>query len=188
MARIDRVGDTTGGQAAGFGLAVGAPLAVVALAYGLFLISDRALYIGPLDRATFGWVVVFPIWVVAPFAGGLAWQRLTTRASALAAIVFGAIVSIVAAILFWQAVAHPGCEYGAVRSPTDWVLPSLFIGLTLGSGLAVSGSVAVTQLRGGHPWRALVLSAGVELVLVFAAIFVLSLIVMTGGCQRPPAL
>ena len=34
------------------------PLVGVALAYGLWWISDRLLYIGPLDRATFGWLVV----------------------------------------------------------------------------------------------------------------------------------
>ncbi|MBA2373099.1 MAG: hypothetical protein H0V74_02700, partial [Chloroflexi bacterium] len=36
------------------------PLALVALAYALWWLSDRLGYIGPLDRAAFGWAVVIP--------------------------------------------------------------------------------------------------------------------------------
>lgn len=43
-------------------------------------ISERLFYIGPLDRATFGWVVVIPVWISAPIVAGFAWPLLPQRA------------------------------------------------------------------------------------------------------------
>lgn len=188
MARItvDPVGRPTGGPAVRLGLGVAIPLAIIALTYGLWWISDRLLYIGPLDRAAFGWAVVLPAWLSAPIAAGLAWRRLTSRSTLVAAVVLGVVVSSVAAFLFWQAVAHPDCEFGAVRLPIDFVLPSLFLGMVIGAGPAVGGLIAVPLVRGGHPWRAAVLSAGTELVLVFVAMLAATAVLLGPGCQRPP--
>ena len=47
------------------------PLAVAGIAYLLWWISDRLLYVGPLDRAALGWVVVIPTWIAAPAVAGL---------------------------------------------------------------------------------------------------------------------
>ncbi len=59
--------------------AVLVPLALVGLAYVLWWISDRLLYVGPLDRAAFGWVVVVPVWIAAPVAAGFVWRTLDRR-------------------------------------------------------------------------------------------------------------
>ena len=77
--------------------AASTPLLVVGLAGTLWFISDRLLYIGPLDRATFGWLVVVPIWAAAPAAAGYAWRRLAVGAQARAAIIGGLLVGGVAA-------------------------------------------------------------------------------------------
>jgi hypothetical protein len=52
-------------------LAIVAPLVVVDVAYLLWAVSDRLLYVGPLDRATFGWLVVVPVWLAAPIAAAI---------------------------------------------------------------------------------------------------------------------
>lgn len=129
------------------------PLAVVALAYAVWVISDRLGYIGPFDRALLGWAVVIPLWVGAPVAAGFAWRGLTRGGSRLAALVLGAAVSGTAAVLFWQAAAYPNCEFGAVRAPNDWVLPSLFLGVVIGGGLAVSGLLASSVQQRGRGGR-----------------------------------
>ena len=167
-------------------MAVAAPLAVVGLAYALWWISDRLLYVGPLDRAAFGWAVVIPVWLSTPVVAGFAWHGLTRRDSRVAALVVGAVISGVTAILFWQAVAYPPCEYGATHTPGDWVLPSIVLGVVVGGGLAASGLLATSQVRSGHPWRAAILGAGAELGMVFVAILVASAVLIGTACQRPP--
>jgi hypothetical protein len=165
---------------------VAAPLGVIALAYGLWWISDRLLYIGPLDRATFGWAVVIPIWLLAPFVAALAWRSLSSRTTMQAAVLFGAIVTGVSALLFWRAVAFLDCENGAIRTPTEWVVPSLVLGAVIGGGVAISGLVAVRILKGGHPWWALVAGATTSFAMFWVAVAVFATVASGPGCQRPP--
>ena len=111
---------------------------------------------------------------------------LPQRGAILAAVLVGSAICGIAATLFWRAVAYPDCAYGAVRTPNDWIVPSLALGLVIGGGVAVSGLVASKFVREGRPWRAVVLAAGSEVVMVFAAIVVGGLMLMGPGCQRPP--
>jgi hypothetical protein len=170
-----------------FALGVAVPLALVALAYAQWWISDRLLYVGPLDRATFGWAVVIPVWLAAPVAAGFAWRGLGSRTRNAAALVLGLVVAFVAAALFWQSVAYPNCEYGATHTPAEWILPSLVLGAVIGGGLVASALVTSAVGRQGRPWFAVVVGAGVELVLVFAAIVTAGIMLAGPGCQRPPA-
>lgn len=167
-------------------LGVAAPLAVVALAYGLWSVSDRALTIGPLDRAAFGWAVVGPIWALAPVAAGFAWQRLTARATAMAATALGLIVGAVATALVWSAVVHPNCEFGAARTPIEMVAPSIFVGLVIGAGLGGAGLLSAAHLRGGRPWWAVAVGAGSGLAVIFAAVLAAATVLLGPACQRPP--
>jgi hypothetical protein len=89
-------------------------------------------------------------------------------------------------VLFWQSVAYPNCEYGATHTPAEWILPSLVLGAVIGAGLAISALVTAAVVRQGHPWLAVVLGAGSELVLVFAAILTAGILLAGPGCQRPP--
>lgn len=184
-ATVEPVGDPTGRPVVSFALGVAVPLAVVALAYAMWWLSDRLLYIGPLDRAAFGWAVVIPLWVSTPIAAGFVWHRLNLRGRTLAASVVGAVVSAVATVLLWRSAAYATCEFGATRASIDWVLPSLLVGVVIGGGLAVSGLLAATLVRRVRPWRAAVLGAGTDVVLVFAAILA-GAVLMGPGCQRPP--
>lgn len=168
-----------------FVLGVAVPLAVASLSYVLWWISDRLLYVGPLDRAAFGWIVVIPLWVAAPVAGGIAWRRLTPWSSALAATVVGAAISAAAALAMWQIVAFPACETGNIHKPDDWVVPSLWFGLVVGGGLAISGLIASKFARAGRPWLAIVVAAATEVVMIGAAILVGGAMFMGPHCQRP---
>lgn len=166
-------------------LAVVAPLLVVGLASVLWLISDRLLYIGPLDRATFGWSVVVPIWAAAPLVAGFAWLRLSPRARMLAAVTCGLVVGGAVTVLLWQDVAFPDCQYGPVRGPIEWLLPAITLGTVIGGGFGLSGLIASTQVRAGHPWLALVFGAATQVGVGFVAI-ALAFVLSAGGiCLRP---
>lgn len=167
-------------------LGVAAPLAVSALAYALWSVSDRLLSIGPLDRSAFGWAVVVPVWALAPVAAAIAWRRLTPHAIAVAAGALGLGVSGVAAALLWSSLAFPNCQFGAIRGPGELVAPSVIVGLVIGFGLSAAGLVSTRLLRGGHPWWAIAAGAGSGLALVFVALFAAALVLLGPTCQRPP--
>lgn len=171
----------------GFLLAVAVPLALAALVYALWWISDRLLTVGPLDRAAFGWAVVMPTWIVAPVAAGFAWRRLSPRGGILAAALVGLAISGIAAALFWLSVAHPNCSTGDIHTPGDWILPSLALGLAIGVGFAISGLIATSFLREGHRLRAVLLGGGAEVVMVSVAIAMAGVVLVLSGpaCQRP---
>ena len=163
-----------------------APLAGVALAYALWWISDRLLYVGPLDRATFGWLVVVPVWSLTPVLAAFAWRRLNPGQTVAVAAAVGLVLSASAALLFWLAAAAPNCQFGAVRSPAEWVVPSLIIGLVIGGGFAAACLGTTAVARRARWWAVLAIGAGSAFALVFLAILVATPFLLSGGCQRPP--
>ncbi len=167
-------------------IAAAAPLAGVALVYLLWWISDRLLYIGPLDRATVGWLVVVPVWALTPTIAAYAWRPLNAGQTAAAAGGVGLFTTAFATFLFWLASASPGCQFGAVRSPAQWIIPSLIVGVVIGGGFATTCFGTVAMLRGGRWWSALLVGALSAVTLVFLAILVAAPFIMSGGCQRPP--
>ncbi len=161
------------------------PLAVAATACALWWISDRLLYVGPLDRAAFGWVVVIPTWIAAPLVAGLVWRRLDPGTTRAAAVAIAVLVASVAAVLLWQAIAFPACEFGSVHTPQEMIPPSLLFGAVVGGGFALSGLVATGFARRGRPVAALVVGAGTELLMVAAALLVVGATLVGPFCQRP---
>ena len=147
------------------------PLAIAALAYGLWWLSDRLIQIGPLDRAAFGWSVVIPVWIGGPVVAALIWRPLTRRDTRVAALAYAVLVSVASAMLLWQSVAFPDCV-NPIRTAAEWILPALLVGMTVGGGLAGSGLLGTRVLRSGHPWPAVALTAAAEFGLIFVAIFV----------------
>lgn len=166
-------------------LAALVPLGGAALAYALWWISDRLLYIGPLDRAQFGWLVVVPVWSLTPVAAAYTWRTQDPSLRARAAVFIGFIVAAASAALFWSASAAPNCEFGAVRSPVEWVVPSVIVGLVIGGGFAVACLGATAVARRARWWLVVLAGAGSAFALVFLAILVATPFLMSGGCQRP---
>ena len=170
-------------------LGITAPLGVLILAYALWGYSDRVGYVGPLDKAAFGWAVVVPVWLLAPMAAGWAWRDLSSRATAAARLIVGAILTIVAAVLLWIATTEPGCDIGPRTAAIGWVAPSLITGLVLGTGLVVGGSLARRELRGGHRSAALMLGVAAQAGFAVIAVGVLTwALIVQGGCERPSGL
>jgi hypothetical protein len=170
-------------------LAITLPIGVLALAYILWWISDRVVYVGPLDKAAFDWVVVAPIWLLAPLAAGWTWRDLAPRASALARPIVGVVVTTVAAGLFWVAAAEPGCEFGPRTAPIGWVIPSLLIGALLGSGLVVGGSHLAREIKCGRRGSAVILgiSAQAGAAILAVGVFYFATLFLA-GCERPSGL
>jgi hypothetical protein len=183
---VDPLARPPGWLSLGFVAGIAAPLAVAAAAYVLWWVSDRLLYIGPIDRAAFGWAVVIPVWLTAPIAAGFAWKRFSSSESTIATSVVAAIIGIAAAILFWQSVSFPNCEFGAVRTPSDWVVPSLIVGAVIGGGLGGSALLAARVVQSGRRWRGALIGVSTEVVMVLVAILVAGIMLIGPGCQRPP--
>ena len=171
-------------------LAVGVvgPLGLVAAAYFLWSLSDRLLYIGPLDRATFSWAVVMPIWLISPAVAALLWQRLTEREASLVAVATGAVISASAAWLVWIAFNPAACETSPRTSAPDLIGPSILLGLLIGGGWAAIGWLGRAVAAGpGDPKVATVVGAVAlavgHLFLVLGAYFFV--IIWFAGCNPP---
>jgi hypothetical protein len=163
-------------------------LAVVAIAAGLWLLSDRLLYIGPLDRATFGWLVVVPVWLLASVAAAVAWKPLAPtqvgRAAALSAI----LVGVAAAVLFWNALRSEwsACDFGPRTPAESWIVPALLVGALIGTAPSLGGRLSAQRLGSGRRWSAVGMALGVDAVLSVAAVLVATMFILSaGGCQRP---
>lgn len=180
-----------GGVGAGrIALAILAPLAAAVLAYGLWWISDRLLYIGPLDRAAFSWAVVVPLWLLAPVVAGFAWQELGRSERLATALTVAIVVTGAAATLLWLAAAFPDCQYGATFAPADVLGPSSLVGAVIGGSLVVASLATTSLVRSDHPWLGLVVGAGMRGVLLFVglsiAFGVMFVVLGHGSCERPP--
>jgi hypothetical protein len=163
------------------------PLGLVALAYALWWISDRLLYVGPMDRATFGWAVVVPVWCLSASAMALATRDLSTRAARAVASSGALVIAIGLGWVIWASFDPEGCAFGP-RTPSYALIgPSLLVGLILGGGWAASGLAGRSAAVAGSPWRAaglaFALAFGDVLVTIGAASF---LLLSVGGCNRPP--
>jgi hypothetical protein len=165
-----------------FGVAV--PLLFATVAYGLSWLSDQLLYIGPLDRAAFGWAVVIPVWLAGPPAAALAWRRLTFAERWVAAAVVGAVIGFIAGYLFWLSVAFPACETGAIFTPVERVMPSMILGAVVGAAPPIGGLVGSSARRGGA-WTIAVRGAVAGLAVNLLAFAVLVTLLSGSACQRP---
>jgi hypothetical protein len=170
-------------------VAVAGPLMVVAVSYGLWFVSDRLLYVGPFDRATFGWAVVMPIWFLSPAVAALLWRRLPDSGARTSAIIAAVVISAVAAWLLWIAFDPQACETGPRTSAAGLTLPSIFVGSVIGIGWAVCGLMGRAVARSGRPWQGALTSVALavgHLILVLGAFTFV--VIGHGGCNRPGAL
>jgi hypothetical protein len=181
---------TSGGAGQRRGLAIGiaGPLGMIGLAYFLWWVSDRLLYVGPLDRAAFGWLVVMPIWWLTPAVSALLWRGLPLGQTTVAATAVGAVLAAATATLTWRAVASylGGCQFGPRTPAGELVVPMVILGLAVGAAWAASANVASSLVRSGGLWRGLGAGIGLLVASTFAVIFGagLTLMVLT-GCNRP---
>lgn len=153
-------------------VAVAIPLALLALAYALWAISDRLLWIGPFDRAAFGWIVVAPLSWLAPGIAGLAWSGMPASRRLVAALIVGGLVAVVSAALVANAIDFAKCA--PVSSIAEVLPASLAIGVVIGLGPALGALVAASvagRMSGLSRVAAAVVTGGViGFVGLFAAV------------------
>lgn len=161
-----------------------APLLVVGFAFVLWWVSDRLLYIGPLDRATFGWVVVFPLWAVAPTFAGFSWRGSSAGARTQFAGIGGLAVGSIAALLLWLSVAGPAVGCTPRYTPVELVPPALAVGGVIGGGFFLACRLASAEVSAGHIGRGATYGAVIQLLIIPVA-SMLFFIAFFGLCQRP---
>jgi hypothetical protein len=165
---------------------VALPLLIATLAYGLWWISDQLIVIGPLDRASFGWIVVIPLWLSTPVVAGFTWRSLSRSQARLAAFVVGACVSAAAALAFWQSMGTPfDCGFGTVTPAIDFLPGTVLVGVLVGAGLAVDGLLVARLARAGVRWWAVVIGVGAEGFLLTVALFALVAVSFGHTCFVP---
>jgi hypothetical protein len=150
-------------------IGIAIPLGLLAVAYALWAISDRLLYVGPLDRAAFGWIVVMPISWVAPGVTGLVWSRLSVESRVSAALVVGGTVAIASGVLLALAGHQIGCA--PVISWTDNLPRSLVVGVVIGLGPAVAALVAASVSSGSSGLRRIVATIATGAIIGFVGLF-----------------
>ena len=166
--------------------AIAIPLVVLGLAFLLWKISDRLLVIGPFDRATFGWLVVIPLWLAAPIVAGVAWRSMPDGVVHVAAVVVGLALAVASGWLFRKAIAFPACDFGPRLTPAELVVPTGIVGLVLGGGIAGAGLVTRYGLRRYTPVPAIGLGVIASVVALVVTFFVAITAFGDKGCQRPP--
>jgi len=72
---------------------------------------------------------------------------------------FASELADVSAVLLWLPITHPDCDFGAIQSPGEQILPCVVVGVVIGTGWAACALAAVGQVRDGHPWRAALMGA-----------------------------
>jgi len=172
-----------------FDLAVGVvlPLAVVGAAYGLIMLENRLVYIGPWDRAVWGWLTI-PLVFLAPAIAGLWWARLSHRDEWVARLAVGAVVGGVSTALLTAAVHQIGCN------PATWqeVLPRMaVVGIVFAGGLVLATALAASAVRAFETWQARVIaligSTVVGGATFFGALIVWATVTVVGvSCGGPP--
>ena len=169
-------------------VAVGAPLALLALVYALWAVLDAAVRIGPFDRATLGWATVMPLWFASPWLGAMVWRRLPSFGDRVAAAFVGLILGAAATWILWSAVVteSTACDFGPRSTGAAFVGPALFLGALVGGGWAISALAASGLVRSGHRWTGLAAGIGLGLaqfgLVAFAAFYILF---AYAGCNRP---
>lgn len=154
-------------------VAIAIPLALLALAYALWAISDRLLWIGPFDRAAFGWTFVAPLSWLAPGIAGLAWSRMPRGRQVAATLVVGGIVALVSGVLLANGIDFANCA--PVTSIAEVLPASLAIGVVIGLGPAL-GALAAARVAGpmsglSRVAAAVVIGGLIGFVGLFAAVF-----------------
>jgi len=137
-----------------------APLLVLGVAWVLWVVSDRLLWIGPLDRAAFGWLVVVPLLVLAVPLATEAWHGLDRRGRMVGALALAGSVAAVVATLFARALFETDCQYGMLVGPAEILVRSIGLGIAVGAAYGI-GALVVSGI--GRRWsvRRWVIGTGV---------------------------
>jgi hypothetical protein len=168
---------------------VAGPVAMFAVLFALWLASDRLVHIGPFDRGSFFWVVLLPLWCLSPSLAALLWRRLGPEAAPPAATVVGLGLAVVAGVILWYAGTsdQATCELGPRTDAVGLIVPMGLLGVLIGAGWALCALASRALLL--HRRSGIAVGLGVALMLghfIVAVIATGAVIMVAGGCNRPP--
>jgi hypothetical protein len=146
---------------------------LVILGLGLLKLSDLLLFIGPFDRAQFGWSVPIPMILLAPGALGVVARWSGRPAARQVALVTGLLLGFVVGVAWFTSTTQVGCDPHPDLATR--LLASLPIPLVLGIGWTLAGRLAIRFAD--RPLLALVagvagaIAAGLAMLVAWAAFF-----------------
>lgn len=148
-----------------------APLLVV-MSIALLKISNELVEIGPLDRASFGWLIPVPMLLLAPAFAGLATRSsgVRTGTAVLVILAIGLALIVGSTIGGDRAIGCP-----PVSGTVDTSAQSTFVGIVAGLGFLVAGLAAI-RLRDRPPVAVvaslvIAIGAGAFSLLLFASVY-----------------
>jgi hypothetical protein len=144
--------------------------------------SNALIWVGPIDRATFGWAIVVPMCLVAPVVSGLASRRAGDGPALLAALVAAALIGLFFAGSLAASVTQLGCD----PNPDHALVLGHAVPVGLGVGVAYVGSAwVVVRLRDR---LALAIGAGLGAAVVggVVSLFIFATQFAASSCAPPP--
>ena len=169
-------------------VAIGAPLALLAMIYGLWAGIDVVGQVGPFDKAKLGWAIVMPLWFVSPALAALLWVRLPSIGDGRVASAVGLVLTVAATWILWSAVVSEmaGCETSPRTTAAGFLGPAALLGVIVGGGWAISAFIAAGLTRSGRPWVGLAAAVIAGLV-QFGTVAMASAFILFAyaGCNRP---
>lgn len=164
-----------------------APLLVAALASALIMISNHLIYIGPIDRATFGWAVPMPMWFLTPAVAAYRWRGAPRADRFAAAVMAGGVVALVTGGLLWGTAVSGSC--GRAGTPLAPIWSSAVVAFIVGGAFGGSCRVASGLAADGRNRVALVIGSAVGVflqLLAFPLAATVFFLLTFGMCQTRP--
>ena len=133
-----------------------------------WVIADRALVIGPFDRAQITLFLAVPLLLVSPGATAIGLGERSRGVKAGIAAALGIVVTIVITIALDLGTTQIACV--PVTPPFEPLLMSALVGASAGAGYALSVGAAIAESRRGR--RSSLVAGGLTLALAAILTFV----------------
>lgn len=138
------------------------PFGILALAFAILFFAGQAGSLGPLDFATYQWIIL-GLWIAAPVVGGLVSRTLSDRQITLAAALLAVVLGLAVAAFFLTAAGTASsCAIGAGGSAAAYALGCLGVGAIVGTGVGASELITARLARRGWWLLAVLLGGGLS--------------------------
>jgi hypothetical protein len=146
-----------------FSRSVAVPFGILLVAFGVLIFAGQAGSLGPLDFATYQWLLL-ALWISAPVVGGFASKVLADRQLTSGATVLGLVLGLaVAAVFLTAAGTASSCQNAGNGSAAGYVLGCLGVGAIVGVGTGASELVTALLARRGWVLVSMLLGGGIGL-------------------------
>lgn len=165
--------------APGIARTIAGPIALVA-AVTIWLLADRLLGIGPLDRAQATGLMALPLFLMSPWAVGLGVNDRTQRAVWRRAAAFGGILGVAIAGVLVVSTSQIGCR--RITFP-DGVIEAGAVGAAVGASFAIAVVVAAALLH-RHAILSLLASGATHCIGLSFAFYLFTTLYPVASCPK----